>query len=170
MRTHSYINAPTHTHTHRHLHSLSPSRSVWHDHTLFHFKKSWLQGRRHVFLYITCCLTLSVSVHPSPPGRLDYISALVRPGDVFTQIISFISCPSIHPPIRPSTLPSISFLEPLSVHLCTQTCMCYNGGLSSHFTFGSAHFSLLLFCFFLPIALYCHSLTFTSFVFSTVMS
>ncbi len=52
------------------------------------------------FYSITCCLT--ISAHPSPPGRLDYISALVRPEDVFTQDYEFHFL-SIHP----STLTSI---------------------------------------------------------------
>lgn len=90
------------TSTHTLSCTLSLSRSVWHNHTLFHFKKSWLQGHRHVFLYITCCLTLSVSIHPSPPGELDYMSALVRPGNAVTPVISFIDCPSIRPPTHPS--------------------------------------------------------------------
>lgn len=45
-------------------------------------------------------MSSSVSAEPSRPGRLDYISALVRPGDVFTRIINFISCPSIHPYVQ----------------------------------------------------------------------
>lgn len=96
-----HLHSPPHTQLH------SVSCTPWHKYTLFHFKKSWLQGCSHVFLYIVCSLTLSVSVHPSPPGTLDYISACVRPGDVFTQIISFISCASIHPPICPFTPPPI---------------------------------------------------------------
>lgn len=96
-----HLHSPPHTQLH------SVSCTPWHKYTLFHFKKSWLQGCSHVFLYIVCSLTLSVSVHPSPPGTLDYISACVRPGDVFTQIISFISCASIHPAMCPFT-PSIS--------------------------------------------------------------
>lgn len=96
-----HLHSPPHTQLH------SVSCTPWHKYTLFHFKKSWLQGCSHVFLYIVCSLTLSVSVHPSPPGTLDYISACVRPGDVFTQIISFISCASIHPPMCPFTPPPI---------------------------------------------------------------
>lgn len=85
--TYSYNHRRSSRHTHLHSRSL----------LLFHFKRSWLQGRRHVFLYISCCLTLSVSAEPPRSDRLHYISALVRPGDVFTQIINLISCPSIHP-------------------------------------------------------------------------
>lgn len=96
-----HLHSPPHTQLH------SVSCTPWHKYTLFHFKKSWLQGCSHVFLYIVCSLTLSVSVHPSPPGTLDYISACVRPGDVFTQIISFISCASIHPPMCPFTPPPV---------------------------------------------------------------
>lgn len=73
--------------------------SSWHTPACLSFffilKRSWLEGRRHVSLYISCCLALSVSAEPPRPDRLDYISALVRPGDVFTKIINFILCPSI---------------------------------------------------------------------------
>lgn len=96
-----HLHSPPHTQLH------SVSCTPWHKYTLFHFKKSWLQGCSHVFLYIVCSLTLSVSVHPSPPGTLDNIFACVRPGDVFTQIISFISCASIHPAMCPFTPPPI---------------------------------------------------------------
>lgn len=113
-----------------HTHTAALSRSVWHNQTLFHFKKSWLQGRHHVFLHITRCLTLSVSIHPSPPGRLDYKSALVRPGDVVTQVISFTDCPSICPPTHPYVRSTIRFLELLSVHLFTQTRTRFNTSLS----------------------------------------
>lgn len=80
---------------------------------IFHLQKSWLQGCRRVFLYIPLCLTLSASDFLSAPGRPDYISALVRLENVFTLVISFISCPSIHSPSVSTHLhPSIS----LSLH------------------------------------------------------
>lgn len=59
----------------------------------------------------------AVSPSPSPPGRLDYTSALVRPVDVFTQTVNFISCPSVHPHLYPSV-----FHEPPSVHLHGHEC------------------------------------------------
>lgn len=135
--------------------SLAPSGTL---RPFLHFKKSWLQGRHHVFLYITCCLTLSISIHPSPPGRLDYISALVRAGDVVTPVISFIDCPSICPPTHSSVHTAIRFHDSLSVQLFKQTQMCYNSSLSSHFTLRSVYFYTFYFYYFTSLftVILCH--------------
>lgn len=107
--------------------------------TLLHFKKSQLQPRWHVVFFITldvrCFLPLFIRLHQG------YISAPVRPPNVFTWIISFISCPSIHALICPFTPPSVHLDEPPSTHLGAQT----TTSLHSHFTLGFLYFSWLIF-------------------------
>lgn len=64
----------------------------------------------------------SPRVSPPPPALIrlrGYISAPVRARDVFTWIISLISCPSIHPLVCLFTPPSIRLIEPLSAHRST---------------------------------------------------
>lgn len=136
-----------HAHLHAHLHPLLLLlRLVLFGpipHSFFILKNLGFRGRRRVLLYITCCLTLSVSTWQT---RL-YISSCQAGRRLHSDCkFHFLS-------IRPST--------PLPI---MNEWMCYNDSLSSYFTPRSVYFLYIFFppasSFFFP-----RSLTFTWLIF-----